>query len=146
MESSRDGERSLDRLIAGMRPVLDPVDYRFALFEDEGRAAALSEHALMRFREAEGITLILPAGLGGAAGDAADIAESPRFRRITLTIHSSLEAVGLTAAIAGALTRAGISANVVAAFHHDHVFVPAGDAEAALAILQRLSAEAEAAG
>ena len=54
------------------------------------------------------------------------------FRRITLGVRSSLEAVGLTAAVAAALTDAGISANVVAAFHHDHVFVPADRAEAAL--------------
>jgi hypothetical protein len=55
-------------------------------------------------------------------------------------VHSSLEAVGLTAAVAGALTAAGISANVVAAFHHDHVFVPADRAEAAMAQLDLLRA------
>ncbi|MBP5855603.1 ACT domain-containing protein [Marivibrio halodurans] len=133
-----DGERNLDRLIANMRPVLDPADYRFVLLQDVCKASTLWEHALMLFRESEGITLILPSEMGDMPG----AAELPRFRRITLTIHSSLEAVGLTAAISTALTRAGISANVVAAFHHDHVFVPAEDAEAALAILQRLSAEA----
>ena len=51
---------------------------------------------------------------------------------------SSLEAVGLTAAVAGALAAEGISANVVAAFHHDHVFVPAGRAAEAMACLARL--------
>ena len=53
-------------------------------------------------------------------------------------MHSSLEAVGLTAAVAAALAEAGISANVVAAFHHDHVFVPAERAEEALDCLRRL--------
>ena len=53
-------------------------------------------------------------------------------------MQSSLEAVGLTAAVAAALTEAGISANVVAAFHHDHVFVPAGRVDEALDCLRRL--------
>ena len=62
----------------------------------------------------------------------------PAFRRITLGVQSSLEAVGLTAAVAGALTAVGISANVVAAFHHDHVFVPAERAADAMARLDLL--------
>ena len=62
----------------------------------------------------------------------------PAFRRITLGVNSSLEAVGLTAAVASTLTAIGISANVVAAFHHDHVFVPADRAEDALACLLRM--------
>jgi uncharacterized protein len=43
---------------------------------------------------------------------------------ITLRVHSALAAVGMTAAVSAALTQAGISCNVVAAFHHDHIFVP----------------------
>ena len=60
------------------------------------------------------------------------------MRRITLTVHSSLEAVGLTAAVATCLAQAGISANVVAAYHHDHVFVPEADAETAVQALRQL--------
>jgi hypothetical protein len=59
-------------------------------------------------------------------------------RRIELRVHSDLAAVGLTAAVAGALAADGISANVVAAFHHDHVLVPAPDATRALQILRAL--------
>ena len=61
------------------------------------------------------------------------------FARITLTVHSALEGVGLTAAVAGALAQAGIACNVVAGYHHDHLFVPWDRREEALAILQRLS-------
>eukprot|EP00439_Symbiodinium_sp_Y106_P001530 s7332_g1.t1 len=64
---------------------------------------------------------------------------------ITLTVHSSLEAVGLTAAFASALAREGISANVVAAFFHDHVFVDIKDAERAVATLQKMSKDAQGA-
>ena len=62
------------------------------------------------------------------------VASAP-MRCITLTVHSSLEAVGLTAAIATELARFGVSANVVAAYFHDHVFVPSAQAEQALAAL-----------
>ena len=92
----------------------------------------------MTFREAEGLTLLIAPAEARALG----LPDRPLFRRITLGVHSSLEAVGLTAAVSAALTEAGISANLVAAFHHDHVFVPADRAEAALACLRRLQATA----
>jgi hypothetical protein len=61
------------------------------------------------------------------------------FAWITLTVHSSLEAVGLTAAFSRALTEAGISCNVVAAYYHDHIFVPTRDAGQAMQVLKNLS-------
>ena len=64
------------------------------------------------------------------------------MRCITLTVHSSLEAVGLTAAIATELAGLGISANVVAAYYHDHVFVPCAQAEQAVAGLAALGSRA----
>ena len=124
-------ERDLGRLLAGLAPRLDPETWVFVTLPDPlpGDLAPL-----MVFREDEGVTCILPAGEARAKA----LPAGPEFRRITLGVHSSLEAVGLTAAVATALTAAGISANVVAAFHHDHVFVPAGRAEAAMACLEAL--------
>jgi hypothetical protein len=125
-------ERDLARLIAGLAPRLDPERWVFASL-----APPLPEglSALMTFREDEGVTAILSPEEALRLGQPAE----PAFRRIVLQVHSSLEAVGLTAAVAGALAAAGISANVVAACHHDHVFVPDARAEEALACLQRLS-------
>ena len=123
-------ERDLATLIAGMAPVADPVDYVFATVAHD--APAPLADALMMFREDEAVTLILPAADAPEPG-------LPRFRRITMSIASDLEAVGFTAAFSRALTEAGVSANVVAAAHHDHVFVPAADLGRAMAALEALS-------
>ena len=88
----------------------------------------------MTFREDEGLTCILPPDEAPAPRPAG----RPRLPPDHPRRHSSLEAVGLTAAVAGRADRGGISANVVAAFHHDHVFVPAHRAAEALACLERL--------
>lgn len=81
------------------------------------------------FLEAEGISVIVPAAVG----------EAGAMAQITLQVYSSLEGVGLTAAVAGALADAGIACNMVAALHHDHAFVPEADADRAVEILRALS-------
>jgi len=124
----------LDELLAGLAPGLEPEEYVFCTLPcTAAMPAALAPLATMR--EAEGLSLVLPAETPRDAGLAC---EGP-FRLITLRVHSSLKAVGLTAAVAGALAAAGISANVVAGYHHDHLFVPADRAEDALAVLCNLS-------
>jgi hypothetical protein len=64
-------------------------------------------------------------------------------RWITLQLHSALDAVGLTAALSTALGQAGISCNVFAGYHHDHILVPSPDADRALAVLRTLSHRAD---
>jgi hypothetical protein len=61
------------------------------------------------------------------------------WARITLAVHSGLAAIGLTARVATALAARGISANMIAAFHHDHVFVPWDRRDEAMAALRELS-------
>lgn len=109
------GERDLARLIDGLSPEL--AIGRFAF--ETGHAAQWGEDVFALIREAEGITAIVERSDGDWA-------------RITLGIHSSLAAVGLTAALSRRLADVGISANVVAAFHHDHFFVPWSRREEAL--------------
>jgi hypothetical protein len=108
-------------MLAGMAPVLDPRGWSFTLVEGDAPADAFAI-----IREEEGTTAIVPQ----AGGD---------FARITLQVHSALEGVGLTAAVSAALAGAGIACNVVAGFHHDHLFVPWERRDEALAILQRLA-------
>ena len=127
------GVTDLTELLETMEPALAEGHFVYASVPEDALTAALLRAAIGLFREAEGVTLILPAGA------AAGLSASPPMRMITLTVHSSLEAVGLTAAFAAALTREGISANVVAAFHHDHIFVPERDAGRAMEALRALS-------
>ena len=127
------GETDLDRLLSGLDPVLHDTPYGFALITPpDGLPAGLLPFALVW--EDEGLTVIATLDALAHAGLAV---ESP-WARITMTVHSALAAVGLTAAMAGALTEAGISANVVAAFHHDHVFVPWPRRDEAVAVLRAL--------
>ncbi|GAA4647620.1 ACT domain-containing protein [Pontixanthobacter gangjinensis] len=126
-------------MVAQMDPALDLVDYCFVMITPDIAAQALGA-AIATFREDEGVSAIIPAWLAQELGQA-----GPHFRRITLQVYSDLEGFGLTAAVAAALADAGIACNMVAAFHHDHAFVPAGQAEAALAILQALSLAARGA-
>ncbi|MCZ8370828.1 MAG: ACT domain-containing protein [Porphyrobacter sp.] len=116
--------RELAAMLAGMAPALDARRWRFVLVEGPP-----PQDAFALIREDDGTTAILP----GVTGD---------FARVTLTVHSALDGVGLTAAVAGALAQAGIACNVVAGFHHDHIFVPWARADETLAILQRLVAAA----
>ena len=127
------GVTDLDELLATMEPALVAGRFVYASVPASEIAAHLARGPIGLFREEEGVTLILP------AEDAEGLSASGPMRMITLTVHSSLEAVGLTGAFAAALTAERISANVVAGYHHDHIFVPERDAERALETLRALS-------
>jgi len=125
------GETGLAELLRALEPRLLPGEYVFCSVRPDLAETLGGSPALATFREEEGVTLVL-------ARDSADtngLAYAGVFRCITLGVHSALDAVGLTAAVATRLARRGISANVIAARYHDHVFVPAARAEEALAAL-----------
>jgi hypothetical protein len=125
-------------LLASMNPELSAEEVVFCSFPDASVGDELLRSALGFFREREGVTLII----ARAGAEQHGLPFHVVLKAITLTVHSSLEAVGFTAAVASRLAAHGISANVVAAYHHDHIFVPAREAERALQILQALQAEA----
>ena len=136
-EVGRAGESDLLTLIAQMSPALDDQVWAFVSV-DEVSSEYVVEHVLATFRETEGTTLIVP----WERAEEFDVCSEP-MARITLNIHSSLEAVGLTAAVSQALASEAISANVVAGFYHDHIFVPRTAGERAMACLRLLSGAAE---
>jgi uncharacterized protein len=117
-------------LLRGMEPVLDARPYGFGLWA--GGALALAPFATVA--EAEGLTVIAPLDDLEGAGMVSD-----PWARISLTIHSDLAAVGLTAAFARALAEAGVSTNVIAGLHHDHIFVPWDRREEARVALKALA-------
>jgi hypothetical protein len=125
------GETDLQRLLRGMAPELAGCDWGYALAQT--LPAGLTPFATVA--EDEGLTLIAPMVELQAAG----LSPLGPMARITLTIHSSLAAVGLTAAVSQALAAKGISANMIAGFHHDHIFLPAERAEEAMAALWALT-------
>lgn len=127
------GLTDLDELLAHLEPSLREGEFVFVTVEG-GSGASEELQPLATFIEDEGLSLIVERRQAETAG----IAFEGVFRWITLTVPSSLEAVGLTAAVASALAEADISANVVAALRHDHVFVPAAEAERALGVLRGL--------
>jgi uncharacterized protein len=124
---------NLQQLLQQMQPVLQPGNFVFVTLQQP--KAQLFNAAVGIFKEVEGTTLILEQSVADTNGLKYDYVAA----WITLTVHSSLAAVGLTAAVTNALAGAGISCNVVAAYYHDHLFVPATDAEKALNVLKALA-------
>ncbi len=123
----------LATLLRALDPALMPGVQVFAHLAPSVDPAGLP--LLASFREAEGWSVVLAEADARSAGLEADF----RADWIALRVHSDLAAVGLTAAVASALAAAGIACNVIAAFHHDHLFVPAGQGQAALAVLRELA-------
>ncbi|MDL2410300.1 ACT domain-containing protein [Rhizobium calliandrae] len=130
------GITDLKLLISSMKPNLIEGEFVYCTVPASALADQIHLKPIGMFQEKEGMTLILPIEAARQAGFPIE----PAMRMITLDVHSSLEAVGLTAAFATALGNEGISANVIAAYYHDHILVPAADAERAVAALKVLAA------
>ncbi len=137
-ELSATGETNISALLKSMKPELNDGEYVFCTVDDDYNIDL--KKIICSFREKEGITLILEK----SKADALHLTYHFVAAWITLTIHSSLEAVGLTAAFAKALGDEGVSCNVVAAFYHDHIFVDKKDAAKSVRILIELSANQQA--
>lgn len=130
--------RGTRKMIANMTPVLQPGTFVFCSMLHNQDANAAMTLARAMFVEDEGLSLILPK----AEADRLGLSYEVPMKQITLMIFSSVQGIGLTAAIAKALTKERIPANVVAASQHDHIFVPSSQAEDALAVLRELQAQA----
>ncbi|WP_026542838.1 N-acetyltransferase [Paenarthrobacter nicotinovorans] len=126
------GETDLQTLLESLHPVAREGDYVYALWPHGKPLEGGIEAAV---REAEGLTVVMRRDEADALGLSYDFAAA----WITLQVHSALEAVGLTAAVSAALTHAGISCNVLAGFHHDHLLVPSADAGRAMDVLRLLA-------
>jgi len=129
------GETDLQTLLKSMSPMLADGDFVFCTFPNAEYGSHANLNPIASMQEAEGLTLVIPKENADAEGITYDTV----FSCITLTVHSSLDAVGLTAAFARKLTENNISANVVAGFYHDHLFVAKTDAAKAMKALSEFS-------
>lgn len=129
------GEKNLDKLLRAMSPELITGDFVFCSFAK----AHYGDHAdlapIAAVSESEGLTLVIPK----SKADEHQLKYDSVFKGITLNVHSSLDAVGLTAAFASKLTEHGIGANVIAGYFHDHIFVQNELAEKAIAAINELA-------
>lgn len=127
------GVKELDTLLQNMEPILNEGEYIFATVSDiESIPRSMT---ICEMKEQEGITVVLTKQDAEELGLSFDYIAS----WITLNIHSSLEAVGLTAAFATALAKQEISCNVIAGYYHDHIFIDKKDEEKAMNVLTELS-------
>jgi hypothetical protein len=126
-------ETNLQILLRELKPERNHGEYVYCLATSKEQLISLEPTCF--FQEKEGWTMILPR----EQADSLKIPYQTICAWITLTVHSALEAVGLTAAVSHALAESNISCNMVAAFYHDHIFVPIKDADRAMEALNKLS-------
>jgi len=125
-------------MISGMTPVTKPGEFVFVSSTDPALVASLSPKAISIFQEDEGVSLLVPVELAELAGQKVD----QPLCCITLNVYSSLDGVGLTAAASKALADNEIACNMIAAFNHDHVFVPSKLCDQAMEVLLSLQKQA----
>lgn len=133
------GETNLSVLLKTMTPKLNEGEYIFTTVAPD-QLYTLNKiprsDTICEFQEAEGVTLVLEKGKALCY----NLKFESTFAWITLEIHSSLDAIGLTAAFSNALANEGISCNVIAGYYHDHIFVGVKDGPKSVEILQKLAA------
>ncbi|NMH60957.1 ACT domain-containing protein [Alteromonas sp. MYP5] len=127
------GELDLATLLANLKPSLDEQPYVFMSIPIDDSNFIPDFPIKGLFREREGYTCIIEQEVADDQG----FDYSELFCCLTCEVHSSLNAVGLTAALSTTLATHNISANVVAGFYHDHIFIPQADAKRALALLNQ---------
>ncbi|MFT4566261.1 MAG: hypothetical protein ACI9FN_001216 [Saprospiraceae bacterium] len=119
----------LSKLLNNLNPVLDEHLYVFVCTQDLDKIGL--QDILCLYKEKEGITLVLPQEIANIH----ELEYSEIYAKISLQVYSSLNDVGLTAAVSTQLGNYNIPCNVIAAYHHDHIFVPANQKKEAMKAL-----------
>jgi uncharacterized protein len=125
-------------MISGMTPEATLGVYVFISTNNPKLVTRLSPKAICTFKEKEGLSMLIPVELA----EKSKLCVDHPMRCITLNVYSSLEGVGLTAAVSTALGERDIPCNIIAACHHDHVFVPSDMCDRAMEVLKSLQTSA----
>ena len=131
------GIKDKHQILKKINPELSRTEFVFCTFRETTYGDLPHLKPIAFYQEKEGLTLIIPK----EKADEYKLHYELCFRRITLSVHSSLDSVGLTAAVSNRLAEAGISTNIIAAYFHDHIFVPSVQADLALNVLLELQNE-----
>lgn len=125
------GKKELQTILDSLAPELLAGDYVFCSVAGAAYGDYVETAPIACCHEREGLTLVMLK----ESADQHGLAYGSTYRCISLGVHSSLDGVGLTAAVSARLSSKRISANVIAAYFHDHIFVPSSRADEALAAL-----------
>ncbi len=120
------GETDLDKMLATLRVERRPGVFAIVAVKIPTPGLLAAAHGMVK--EGELTTLVLPVEAAERAGLTVEL----EMAWLSLTVQSSLEAVGLTAAFAATLGEVGIPCNVLAGYHHDHILVPVERAQDAI--------------
>lgn len=130
-----DAEKDLVTLLKSISPSLIDGEFVFCSFENACYGDYSGFTPIAAVQEGEGLTLVIPK----FKADERQLSYEAVFKCIRLNVHSSLEAIGLTAAVSRKLSDHGICANVIAGYFHDHIFVSSEHAHKSISALEELS-------
>jgi len=141
MPSPGGGETNLAKMLATLTVTVRPETYVLATLPHDAEVPQIGDGVAAVIAETEGPTVIATMSRAAHEHWPHDFIAS----WLTLDVHSSLGAVGLTASFSRQLGRAGIPCNVIAGFYHDHILVPVDKTDAAVEVIEALATPASGA-
>jgi hypothetical protein len=129
------GQTDLRAMLQSITVSVRPARYTVLTLPNDEQSPPMGHGVAAVIEEGEGLTVVATVERARTEGWPVDFVAA----WLTIDVHSSLEAVGLTAAFSRALGRAGIACNVIAAYYHDHILVPHDESDMAVEVIEALA-------